>query len=132
MAAGGIAVSPARRWIISIKSVAWVVRLIAPLDNLLWDRAMILQLFGFDYTWEVYVPAAERKYSYYVIPVLGGDRFIARFEPQLAKTQIQISNWWWEKDFTVTDEWRSQIRRALERLAACFHKSEGVQFLTNI
>ena len=56
------------------------------------------ELFGFDYTWEVYVPAGKRRYGYYVLPVLYGDRFIARCEPVRDRkaNQLVIRNWWWE------------------------------------
>lgn len=43
---------------------------IAPLDNLLWDRKLIKEIFGFEYIWEVYKPVSERRYGYYVLPVL--------------------------------------------------------------
>ncbi len=71
---------------------------IAPLDNMLWDRKLITALFDFEYTWEVYKPAAQRQYGYYVLPVLYGDRFVARFEPRLDKKTgvLNILNWWWE------------------------------------
>lgn len=77
---------------------------IAPLDNLLWDRKLISALFGFDYTWEVYKPAAQRQYGYYVLPVLYGDKFIARFEPRYNKKTgvLEILNWWWEPDTEKT------------------------------
>lgn len=72
--------------------------ILAPLDNLLWDRRLIKELFDFDYRWEVYKPASERTYGYYVLPVLYGDRFIARFEPGWDKenSRMIIKNWWWE------------------------------------
>lgn len=68
---------------------------IAPLDNLLWNRRLLKELFEFDYVWEVYKPAHLRQYGYYVVPVLLGDRFIARFEPvgnSKSKTLI-IKGW---------------------------------------
>ncbi len=102
------------------------IRFIAPLDNLIWDRGMVSKIFDFDYTWEVYVPAAKRKYGYYVIPVLCGNRFIARFEPQKSDSHIQIKNWWWEKDVSVSDDMIGCILREMERFAACFRKKEGV------
>lgn len=76
---------------------------IAPLDNLLWDRKLIKELFGFEYVWEVYKPISERKHGYYVLPVLWRDRFIARFEPKFDKKtkKLRIINWWWESDITV-------------------------------
>jgi hypothetical protein len=78
---------------------------VAPLDNLLWDRRLIAELFDFDYRWEVYTPVAKRRYGYYVLPVLYGDRFIARFEPGRDKTNgaFIIKKWWWEPDVTKSE-----------------------------
>lgn len=82
---------------------------IAPLDNLLWDRRFVKGLFDFSYTWEVYKPAAERVYGYYVLPVLYGDRFVARFEPERGEGELIIRNWWWEQGVTPSES----MRRAL-------------------
>ncbi|TYC03092.1 MAG: winged helix-turn-helix domain-containing protein [Kosmotoga sp.] len=73
---------------------------IAPLDNLMWDRKMIKELFDFDYVWEVYKPIKERKFGYYVLPVLHNDEFIARFEPEFdrKKKELIIKKWWWEPE----------------------------------
>jgi hypothetical protein len=62
-------------------------------------------IFDFDYTWEVYTPAAKRKYAHYVLPVLYGDRFVARFEPAFDKKtrEFTIANWWWEEGFQPDD-----------------------------
>ena len=54
------------------------VAFLAPLDPLAWDRDLLRKLFGFDYIWEVYVPAAKRRWGYYVLPILFGDRFVGR------------------------------------------------------
>jgi uncharacterized protein len=91
------------------------VKIIAPLDNLLWDRAMIEQLFGFSYTWEVYVPVIKRKYGYYVLPVLYKERFIARFEPELQRQQepLRIKQWWWEVGVIQTPEMNQAILKGL-------------------
>lgn len=87
---------------------------IAPLDNLLWDRKLIAALFGFDYTWEVYKPAKERQYGYYVLPVLYGDRFIARFEPRYKnKTgMLEVLNWWWEPGTKVSAAMEAALAQA--------------------
>jgi len=47
---------------------------------MLWDRKLINLLFNFEYKWEVYTPECQRKYGYYVLPMLYGDRFIGRIE----------------------------------------------------
>jgi uncharacterized protein YcaQ len=90
---------------------------LAPLDNLLWDRRLIEALFGFRYTWEVYKPASERQYGYYVLPVLYGDRFIARFEPvrDKASASLLIRNWWWEEGVRQSKRMQAELRRSIQR-----------------
>jgi uncharacterized protein YcaQ len=64
----------------------------------MWDRELLRRIFDFDYVWEVYKPAAKRLYGYYVLPVIYGDRFVARFDPAFDKKapELTITNWWWE------------------------------------
>jgi uncharacterized protein len=69
---------------------------IAPLDQIMWDRKMIGFLFGFDYLWEVYKPASQRKWGYYVLPVLAGDRFVARCDVWARGGVLEIRSWHWE------------------------------------
>lgn len=88
---------------------------IAPLDNILWDRRLVEELFGFAYRWEVYKPPQERKYGYYVLPVLYGDRFVARWEPRRRDGHLEIDGWWWESGVTVTPEMRGAIGKAMHR-----------------
>lgn len=92
---------------------------IAPLDNLIWDRGITEQVFDFKYSWEVYTPVAKRQYGYYVLPVLYGNRFIARFEPEKnnGKDPLRIKNWWWEKDVVVTDTMLEAIGDAFRRFS---------------
>jgi uncharacterized protein len=58
------------------------MRFMAPLDNMLFNRNMIEDIFDFDYRWEVYSPKAKRKYGYYVMPILFGFDFIGRIDPK--------------------------------------------------
>jgi uncharacterized protein YcaQ len=77
------------------------VAFIAPLDPLAWDRPMLRTLFSFDYLWEVYTPAAKRRYGYYVLPILFGDRFVGRIEPRYErKTRaLHVLGVWFEAGF---------------------------------
>ena len=74
------------------------VALLAPLDPLVWDREFLRACFGFDYVWEVYVPAAKRRWGYYVLPVLYGDRLVGRIEPRIDRKAgtLRILGAWWE------------------------------------
>ncbi len=98
---------------------------VAPLDNLLWDRKTVNNIFDFDYSWEVYVPPAKRKYGYYVLPVLIGDRFIGRIEPIVDKksSQLIMKNFWFERDHVATVDETDMIENEFNRLAAYLNVS---------
>jgi uncharacterized protein YcaQ len=77
------------------------VAFLAPLDPLCWDRDLLRRLFDFDYVWEVYVPEAKRRWGYYVLPILYGDRLVGRIEPRLNRRaeSLDVVGLWWEAGF---------------------------------
>ena len=77
------------------------VAFLAPLDPFVWDREFLRSLYGFDYVWEVYVPAAKRRWGYYVLPILFGDRLVGRIEPRVDRRLglLRVLDLWWEDGF---------------------------------
>ncbi len=106
----GVAYSPAEeRPILEAAAPAAVppaVTFLAPLDPFVWDRRLLRDLFGFDYLWEVYVPAAKRRWGYYVLPLLFGDRLAGRIEPRLDRSSpdLRILGIWFEPGFSPMEE----------------------------
>jgi uncharacterized protein YcaQ len=77
------------------------VAFIAPFDTLLWDTALLSNLFDFDYVWEGFFPPAKRRWGYYVLPIIFGDRLVGRIEPRIDRdrSRVEVLNVWWEDGF---------------------------------
>jgi len=78
---------------------------LSPLDHVS-ARGRAKNLFGFDYVWEVYKPEPQRKYGYYTMPILWGDRLVARFDSKLdrATNTFVILGLWLEDEVLGKDE----------------------------
>jgi uncharacterized protein YcaQ len=59
------------------------VRLLAPLDPLIYDRTLTARLWNFDYTWEAYTPPAKRVRGYFAMPVLAGTCIVGHVDPKV-------------------------------------------------
>jgi len=77
------------------------VAFIAPFDALLWDTALLARLLGFEHVWEGFFKPEKRRWGYYVLPVLFGDRFVGRIEPRIDRERacVEVLGIWWEDGF---------------------------------
>jgi uncharacterized protein len=103
------------------------IRFMPPLDNLLWRRERVLDLFGFSYTWEVYMPPAKRRFGYYALPILAGDTLIGRIDPRLDREnrRLHIRLLQIEPGIRWSARLRKHLMRALEKFAQ-FHGAHDV------
>jgi uncharacterized protein len=88
------------------------VRILGPLDPLLWDRDLVRLAFDFDYVWEVYKPAHQRKWGWYVCPLLHRDRLIGRVDARVEGETLIVRKLWLD-----APELKDRVAAALERHA---------------
>ena len=107
------------------------VAFLPPFDALVWDRRLLGELFGFDYVWELFIPPARRRWGWYVLPIVFGDRFVGRIEPRIDKAQsrVEIVDVWWEDAFAPSraDGFVEAMRDAL-RAYLRFARANGLEW----
>ena len=99
------------------------LRIVNPFDPAIRDRKRLQRLFGFEYTVEMFVPAAKRRWGYYVYPLLEGDRFVGRLELKADRKagQLEVLNLWPEPEVQWTKARAAKLDAELARLARfCF------------
>jgi uncharacterized protein YcaQ len=91
--------------------------LLSPFDPLLWDRARVSLLFGFHQILEVFTPASRRKYGYYCMPVLAGEKLVARCDvkAERAKGALRALSIHYERGISSAN--KRATRQALGRYA---------------
>ncbi|MEX0985259.1 MAG: crosslink repair DNA glycosylase YcaQ family protein [Actinomycetota bacterium] len=90
---------------------------LSPFDRLIHDRTRTESLWDFEYRLEIYVPKAKRRWGYFVLPVLRGDRLVGRFDPRFDRETRVLH----VGSVHAEDGWRAgdaeAVRRSIEELA---------------
>jgi uncharacterized protein len=107
-------------------------RLLSPFDPVLRDRARAQRLFGFDYRFEAFVPGPARRFGYYVLPVLEGERLVGRIDPKLLRGEgvLEVRRVFWEPGVRPTRQRLKGLEEAAENLAR-FLGAERVEWPGN-
>jgi len=94
------------------------MRILNPFDPAIRDRNRLARLFGFDYKIEIFVPAAKRRWGYYVYPLLEGDRFVGRIEVKANRKEglLEIVGFWPESGVKWTSRRWEKLDAELLRL----------------
>jgi uncharacterized protein YcaQ len=101
--------------------------LLTPFDPVVWFRDRALRVFDFDYRIEIYIPAAKRRYGYYSLPLLVGDRVVGRadLKADRAVSALRVQSAWWEPHARPADDAeriaeevvRAAVWQGLERIS---------------
>jgi uncharacterized protein YcaQ len=96
------------------------LRLLCPFDPVVHDRRRTLRLFRFDFRFEAFVPAAQRRHGYYVMPLLEGDRLVGRIDPKLHRDRdrLEVRSLLWEPGARPTRRRLAALEAAVARLAS--------------
>lgn len=96
-----------------------LMRALSPFDPAIRDRKRLKRLFGFDYTIEIFVPEAKRKFGYYVYPLLDGDRFVGRIDARADRpaNALNVRKIWREPGIRADAHFRARQMASLHGLA---------------
>ncbi|HLY04508.1 MAG TPA: crosslink repair DNA glycosylase YcaQ family protein [Rhizomicrobium sp.] len=105
--------------IVSLEPAHAPARFLSPFDPSIRDRKRTSRLFGFDYTIEVFVPEKKRRYGYYVMPILEGERFIGRADLKTlrAENRIEVKGLWPEPNVVFDRHRKDAIDAAVAELS---------------
>jgi uncharacterized protein YcaQ len=105
------------------------VRLINYFDSLLWHSDRLETLFGFERVLEVYLKPEERKFGYFTIPILYGDKLIGRLDPKLERKEkkLILRGLWYEADFKPDEVYNNEFDKTLNGFAR-FNGAEKIEW----
>jgi uncharacterized protein YcaQ len=92
--------------------------LLSPFDRLVHDRTRVLELFDFEYTLEMYKPAAQRRWGYFALPVLHDDRLVGKVDAKADRKASVMRVYAVHEDVRFTRTIARAVLAEIEALAA--------------
>jgi uncharacterized protein YcaQ len=103
------------------------LKILSPFDNAVIQRKRLIDLFGFDYQLECYVPAPKRKYGYLALPLLYKGAFVGRMDCKAHRTEkvLEVKNVFFEEGQDTRE-----VNVALEKALADFARFQGCESIS--
>lgn len=98
-------------------------------DSLLWHADRVKSLFGFERALEIYLKPKDRRFGYFTIPILYGDKLVGRFDPKLERKEknLIIRGLWFEEGFKPDEHFENEFLKTLDGFAS-FNRAEKVEW----
>ena len=105
------------------------VRLANYFDSLLWQADRLDTLFGFERALEVYLKPEDRRFGYFTVPILYGDRLVGRLDPKLERKEkkLIVRGLWYEDGFKPDEEYQNEFEKTLGDFAL-FNGAEKIEW----
>ncbi len=124
--------SPSKLEMLSKSSALKSVHVLSPFDNAVIQRQRLKKLFGFDYVIECYLPSHKRKFGYFSLPVLFGDKFVMRIDCKADRNlkKFIVKNIFCEKSFNANHKSLKNFESKLKKLSEFSGCSEVEHFIS--
>jgi uncharacterized protein YcaQ len=121
------------RWMVTRYGNEPVLAFIAPFDSLLWDTAPLepvrlrLRMGGLS-------PPAKRRWGYYALPIVFGDRLVGRIEPRIDRVgaRVEVLSVWWKDGFPPRRRLRRRYARSASRIASLFASVDRLEWAPHL
>ncbi len=104
-------------WLDDLDAFEGRTALLSPFDRLIYDRVRTQGIFEFDYTLEMFKPKAKRRWGYFALPILHGDRLIGKVDATAERANAVLRINAVHEDLPFTADIRDAVNAEIAALA---------------